>query len=87
MQAELRKAPSSGAKRSSGTEPASAAHQDDAVQTAGFAADLEGQLGDLEKILSEHAGSVEDFVRKHPLVSVLTAFALGVAVGRMTRRA
>lgn len=61
----------------------------DIVEGAGpsFAADLEEQLKELSKSLSEYTGSAEDFIAEHPLASVLGAFVLGVAIGRMTGRA
>lgn len=54
---------------------------------ASFAADLEEQLRELSKALSEYTGSAEDFIAEHPLASVFGAFVLGVAIGRMMGRA
>ncbi|PVE22873.1 hypothetical protein DC522_18580 [Microvirga sp. KLBC 81] len=54
---------------------------------ASFAADLEEQLKELSKALSEYSGNVEDFIAEHPLASVLGAFVLGVAIGQMVGRA
>ncbi len=51
-----------------------------------FAANFEEQLNELSKALSEYTGSTEDFIAEHPLASVLGAFVLGVAVGRMMGR-
>lgn len=48
--------------------------------------ELEAQLGDLGDALSGYAGHAEGFIAKHPLVSILTAFALGVAIGRLVGR-
>jgi ElaB/YqjD/DUF883 family membrane-anchored ribosome-binding protein len=50
-------------------------------------AELKEQLGELGKALSEHTGGIEDFVKAQPLVSVLAAFALGIAVGRLMGKA
>jgi ElaB/YqjD/DUF883 family membrane-anchored ribosome-binding protein len=58
----------------------------DAAQPVASAADFEEQLRELGRVLSEHTGSAEDFVAEHAFVSVLAAFALGVAVGRLMGR-
>jgi len=50
-------------------------------------ADYGEQLGELEKALSEHTGSIEEFVKERPLVSVLAAFALGIVIGRLLGKA
>lgn len=59
----------------------------EAASQAEAMADLGEQLGELGKALSEHTGSIEDFVKERPLVSVLAAFALGMAVGRLMGKA
>lgn len=84
LRAELGRTDAKG--RSPRAEPASPKDEDQAAPAADAAADLEEQFGELGKILSEHTGGVEDFVKEHPLVSVLAAFALGVAVGRLMGR-
>jgi len=48
--------------------------------------ELEEQLSELGKVLSEYTGSIEDLVKEHPLASTLAAFVLGVAVGRLMGR-
>lgn len=47
---------------------------------------MDEQLSALTKALSDYTGNMEDFIAEHPLASMLAAFALGVAVGRMTGR-
>jgi ElaB/YqjD/DUF883 family membrane-anchored ribosome-binding protein len=82
LRAELREAPAPKAERhtSAPEETGPAAQADASV------ADLEEQLRELGKALSDYTGGVEDFVREHPLVSVAAAFALGIAIGRMMGR-
>jgi len=87
LRAELRPAAKPEAeRRHDGPEAPSSAASDEAAPSVSLA-DLEGQLSELGKALSGYTGSVEDFVAEHPLASVLAAFALGVAVGRMMGRA
>lgn len=85
LHAELNK-PSRAAKAKS--HPAKQKLKSDADEEAdaSFTADLEEQLKELSKALSEYTGSVEDFIAEHPLASVLGAFVLGIAIGRMMGR-
>ncbi|WP_445504773.1 hypothetical protein [Microvirga sp. G4-2] len=87
LHAELNK-PSHAATK---TKSHSAKHnvKSDLVEEAdpSFTADLEEQLKELSKALSEYTGSAEDFIAAHPLASVLGAVVLGVTIGRMMERA
>ena len=74
-------------KPSSSFDPLSVKAGGEAAAQPAAMADLNEPLGELAKALSEHTGSLEDFVRERPLVSVLAAFALGIAVGRLTGKA
>lgn len=87
LHAELSKPSRAAAKAKS--HPAKHKVQSEAAEEAdaSFAADLEEQLKELSKALSEYTGSIEDFIAEHPLASVLGAFVLGLAIGRMMGRA
>ncbi|NIX76375.1 hypothetical protein [Microvirga terricola] len=85
LQAELRKMPKS-ETRGNAESRAQARAEENAAPTENAADELEAQLSDLGDALSGYAGQAEDFIAKHPLVSVLTAFALGVAIGGLLRR-
>lgn len=74
-------------KHSAPVDPLSVKTGGDAAPQAEAMADLSEQLGQLGKALSEHTGSIEEFVRQRPLVSVLAGFALGIAVGRLMGKA
>ena len=81
LRAELgRKDPS---KLSASVDPLSVKTGGETALQAEAMADLEEQLGEWGKALSEHTGSIEEFVKERPLSSVLGAFALGIAVGRL----
>ncbi|MBF9233646.1 hypothetical protein [Microvirga alba] len=86
LQAELHKAPKSETRRSSGRTASAAENRPEAAGSGAFAEQLEAQMSDLGDALSGYTGSAEDFIVKHPLVSILTAFALGVAIGRVMGR-
>jgi len=53
----------------------------------GAGGEFEERLRELGKRLSEHTGSVEDFVEEHGLTSARAAFVVGVALKRLTGRA
>jgi len=85
LRAELgRKEPGT---HSASADPLSAKTGGEAASQAEAMAEFGEQLGELGKALSEHTGSIEEFVKERPLVSVLAAFALGIAVGRLMGRA
>jgi hypothetical protein len=60
---------------------------DQAATAPGPKTEFEEPLRELGRMLSEHTGSIEDFVKEHQLASALAAFVLGVAVGRLMGRA
>ena len=49
--------------------------------------ELEQHLQELGGLLAESAEGAETFIAKHPLVSVLAALTLGVALGRVIGKA
>jgi ElaB/YqjD/DUF883 family membrane-anchored ribosome-binding protein len=88
LRAELGKISDTGSRPRS--EAAKREGGSDAAETeapSAFTADLEEQLSELTKALSEYTGDVEDFIAEHPLASVLGAFVIGLALGRMMGRA
>jgi len=85
LQAELGKPSGSGSgQRSDCAEREVKSDAPDAASP--LAADLEEPFRELNEALSAHMGSVEDFIAARPLASVLGAFVLGLALGRMTGR-
>lgn len=68
-------------------DPLSTRTGDDPAPEPQAMADLTEHLDELGKALSEHTGGIEEFVKERPLVSVLAAFALGIAVGRLLGKA
>lgn len=74
--------------RQAAAAPERARQKSDGQATAapGDKTELEEQLRELGKVLSEYTGSIEDFVKEHQLASTLAAFLLGVAVGRLMGR-
>jgi ElaB/YqjD/DUF883 family membrane-anchored ribosome-binding protein len=80
LHAELNKSSRSAPK------PEAEKHKDVDDADSSLVADLEEQLGELSKALSDYTGSVEEFIAEHPLASVLGAFVLGLAFGRMMGR-
>ena len=88
LKAELCKGTSPPSEERTGRlERPSSAKADAAAQTSAASTELEEQLRELGKVLSEYTGNTEDLIAEHPLLSVLAAFALGVAVGRLMGRA
>lgn len=83
LHAELNK-PS---KASATQQPRAMKHETVDGANSSLAADLEQQLNELSKALSEYSGSIEDFIAEHPLASVLGAFVAGLALGRVMGRA
>ncbi|MEE1609938.1 hypothetical protein [Microvirga sp. CF3016] len=61
--------------------------RDPAAKSIGAKTEYEEHLRELGKILSDYTGSIEEFVKEHQLASVLAAFVLGVAAGRVMGRA
>ncbi len=85
LRGDLHKPP--GGKRAPATtEPAHQEAADRATTGPGGKSELEEQLSELGEVLSEYTGSIEDFVKEHQLASMLAAFVLGVAVGRLLGR-
>ena len=74
-------------EQSASVDPLSTRTGDDPAPEAQAIADLKEHLDELGKALSEHTAGIEDFVKAQPLVSVLAAFALGIAVGRLLGKA
>jgi hypothetical protein len=85
LRTELRK-PSASARNLGKAEQTATASGTQTAQTAAFAAGLEEQMKELGKVLSEHTGSTEDFIKEHQLASTLAAFVMGFAVGRLMGR-
>lgn len=52
-----------------------------------LAGEIDEQWAELGKALSQYTGNIEEVMAEHPLASVLGAFVLGLALGRMTGRA
>jgi len=85
LQAELGKPSDSGSRQRS--DCAERAVKSDAPDAASpRTADLEEPLSELNEALSVHMGNVGDLIAEHPLASVLGAFVLGLALGRMMGR-
>ena len=74
-------------EQAAAVDPLSTRAGDDPAPQAQAMADLKEHLDELGEALSEHTGGIEDFVRAQPLVSVLAAFALRIAVGRLMGKA
>jgi hypothetical protein len=75
--------------RSRSDEPHERGGAEDLPFTAPAEADpteLEAHVADLRRVLLELTANAEQVVAEHPMISVLSAFLLGVAVGRMTGR-
>jgi hypothetical protein len=88
LQAELHKTESRQTART--PEKAETGFSQDSAQAAPEpenGGELEQHLQELGGLLAESAGGAETFIAKHPLVSVLAAFTLGVALGRVIGKA
>ena len=59
------------------------AKTDQAVRKTSAQAASEEELRVLGKMLSEHTGSIDVFVKEHRLTSTQAIFVLGAAVGRL----
>ncbi|SCY67373.1 hypothetical protein [Microvirga guangxiensis] len=82
LHAELSKSSSAGAKPQESAETEAA---NGPAQSPG--AYFDQQLNELSKALSDYTGTAEDLIAEHPLASVLGAFVVGLALGRMVGRA
>lgn len=85
LRAELDRPSRAGSSRTSDSAAGTTGGADDEAGRS-FMAEWEEPLKEWSEALSEYAGNAEDLIAAHPLASVLTAFVLGIAVGRMVGR-
>jgi hypothetical protein len=70
-------------RREDRVSPAPGRTEADAVAASG----LEEQIRELGAALSDFTDGAEDVITEHPIATVLAAFVLGIAVGRLMGRA
>jgi ElaB/YqjD/DUF883 family membrane-anchored ribosome-binding protein len=73
------------AKHSAPAETGASGAKDDAAAT-GFAATVENQIGELNKLVKATLEDAETTVAEHPVATVAGAMALGIVIGRVSAR-